>query len=583
MKLHALLAAGFAIVVIAGSFGASSCTSITGGDAVVIAVESTPKSLDPRLGSIDSVSARLHQIVFDSLVRKNERFEFVPHLAESFTQSEDARTFTFKLRAGVKTHTGRDLTSSDVKFTYESIASPELKSPVAAAFARISTIETPDPLTVVFQCREPYYQLLGDLVAIPVMIESPGTALPAGTGPFRILEAGEQTVELEAHAGYFLGAPKVARLRVRVIPDNNTRELELKSGGVDLAINSGFAPDTVAKMQTDADLQVINAPGSNIAHIGLNVNDEVLRDARVRRALAHALNREQVIATVMQGQARAADAIMPPESWAYDGEMARTTFNLEEAKRLLDESGHPDPDGDGPGLRFTIGFTTTNSGTAPAIAQIVQEQWKLVGVGVNSEQFERVTFFDRLGTANFDAYYIVSVGANQTPDVFAWAYFPSYWGTDRKDLDAAAAKLRTAADDATADAAIGEMTAILDRKGYCPSAELDGLIAKAKAQSGPEKRSVMLAAYDLITSRGAGNRMRYCNPALAEDILKAERSANRDEQLAIYKRIQKTIAAEQPQIYLWYAANVIVARKRIANINIDPSGAWYFLQGISAS
>lgn len=583
MKLHALLASGLALVLVSGILGSSSCSSITGGDAVVIAVESTPKSLDPRLGSIDSVSARLHQMVFDSLVRKNEKFEFVPHLAESFTQSEDARTFTFKLRPGIKTHTGRDLTSADVKYTYESIVSPDLKSPVAAAFSRITTVETPDPMTAVFQCREPYQALLGDLMAIPVMIESPAGALPLGTGPFKVLEANEQTVELEAHGGYFLGAPKVARLRIRVIPDNNTRELELKSGGIDLAINSGFAPDTVAKMQTDPDLQVINAPGSNIAHIGFNVNDEVLRDAKVRRALAHALNRDQIIATVMQGQARVADGIMPPESWAYDGEAARTTFNLDEAKRLLDEAGHPDPDGDGPAVRFSIGFTTTNSGTAPAIAQIVQEQWKLVGVGVNDEQFERVTFFDRLGTANFDAYYIVSVGANQTPDVFAWAYSPSYWGTDRKELDAAAAKLRTATDDATADAGMAEMMGILDRRGYCPSAELDGLIAKAKGLSGAEKRSAMLSAYDLLTSRGAGNRMRYCNPALAEDILKAERSVDREMQLATYKRIQKAIALEQPQIYLWYTANVIVARKRITNINIDPSGAWYFLQGISAS
>ena len=94
MKLHVPLATALAILLVAGSLGCSSCSSITGGDAVVIAVESTPKSLDPRLGSIDSVSARLHQIVFDSLVRKNERFEFVPHLAESFTQSEDCLLYT---------------------------------------------------------------------------------------------------------------------------------------------------------------------------------------------------------------------------------------------------------------------------------------------------------------------------------------------------------------------------------------------------------------------------------------------------------------------------------------------------------
>lgn len=584
MKPHALLALGLAMHVAAGTLGCSSCSSITGGDAVVIAVESAPKSLDPRLGSIDSVSARLHQIVFDSLVRKNDRFEFVPHLAESFTRSDDAKTYTFKLRAGVKTHAGKDLTSADVKYTYESIASPDLKSPVAAAFSRIASIETPDPLTVVFNCREPSYGLLGDLVAIPVIADKSGDggAIPVGTGPFRVVEAGEQAVELEANAGYFLGAPKIARLRVRVIPDNNTRELELKSGGVDMAINSGFAPDTVAKMQSDPELQVTIAPGTNIAHIGLNVNDEVLRDAKVRRALALALNRDQIIATVMQGQARVADNILPPESWAYDPATPPIPFNVGEAKRLLDEAGHPDPDGDGPAVRFTIGFTTSNTGSAPAIAQIVQEQWRAAGVGVEPEQFERVTFFDRLGSANFDAYYIVSVGANQTPDVFSWACFPSYWAPDRKDLDAAAAKLKAAADDAAIRAAAGEVTAILDRHAYCPSQEVDGLVVRARSGQPAEARALLLSAYDLLTARGAGNRMRYCSPFIAEKVLEAERSADPQRQRALYATVQQTLALDRPQIYLWYTANVIVSRKRISDIEIDASGAWYFLQKISA-
>src|SRR5688572_24512212 len=100
MKRLAVAALALAVL------GAAGCDAISSsGEALVIAVETAPKSIDPRLGSVDSVSARLHQIVFDALVRKNERFEFVPHLAESFDRSPDAKTYTFRLRHGVKTHT----------------------------------------------------------------------------------------------------------------------------------------------------------------------------------------------------------------------------------------------------------------------------------------------------------------------------------------------------------------------------------------------------------------------------------------------------------------------------------------------
>jgi peptide/nickel transport system substrate-binding protein len=564
MKLRRWMAA--ALVSLAALLPSVGCSAISGGggDALVIAVESAPRSLDPRLGSGDSVSARLHQIVFDSLVRKNERFEFVPHLAESFERSPDAKTWTFRLRPGVKTHNGRDLTSADVKFTYESIKAPELKSPVAGSFNRITSVDTPDPLTVVMHCSEPYYQLLGDLVAVPVMVEVPnaGKGLPVGTGPFKVVDATEQTVDLEANPDYFLGAPSVAKLRVRVVPDNATRELELKSGGVDLAINSSFGSDQIAKMKSDPDLDVLTGPGTNIAHLGLNTTDETLRDARVRRALAYALDRNQIIATVMQGQGRAADAILPPESWAYEAGVSKYPFDVARAKQLLDEAGYKDPDGDGPGVRFTLEFVTSNVGIAPAIGQIVQEEWKAAGVGVNLSQFERATFTDRLNQGSYDAYFIISVGGNQTTDVFSWAYYGGAWGQDRVDLDAA----RAANDWAKAQA-------VLDRKQVCVSPALEKAVAARD----------LAGVYDLLTARGAGNRMRYCNPAVDDEVLAAERSTDREEQRALFGRIQKTASEDVPQIYLWYSDNVVVARKRVGNVQIDPSGAWYFLQKVTVA
>lgn len=528
----------------------------------MIAVESSPKSLDPRLGSVDSVSARLHQIVFDSLVRKNERFEYAPHLAESFSRSDDARTWTFTLRPHVKTHNGRELTSQDVKFTYDSVKDPSLKSPVAGAFARIASIETPDPLTVVFHCSEPYPALPSDLMAVPVMVEVPnaGKGLPVGTGPFKVVDATEQTVELEANPDYFLGPPAAKQLRVRVIPDNATRELELKSGGADLAINSSFQTDQITKMKSDPELNVLVGPGTNIAHIGLNTTDETLRNVKVRQALAYALNRDQIIGTVMQGQGRPANGFLPPESWAYAKDVPTRTYDLARAKRLLDEAGFPDSDGDGPAVRFTLEFVTSNVGVAPAIAQIVQEEWKAAGVGVNLAQFERATFTDRINQGSYDAYFNISVGGNQTPDGLAWAYYGGVWGQDRTDVDAA-----TQAND------WATLQGVLDRKSVCRSPELDAAVAAKDAS----------AVRDLLTSRGAGNRMRYCNPTVNDELLRAERSPDRAEQLALYTQAQKTIADEVPQVYVWYSDNIIVSRKRVGNVQIDPSGAWYFLAKVT--
>lgn len=561
-----LSVAATAVLVAATLVLPAGCGVISGGDALVIAVESAPKSLDPRLGSIDSVSARLHQIVFDSLVRKDEHFDYAPHLAESFERSVDAKTWTFKLRPGIKTHDGRELTSADVKYTYESLKDPDLKSPVAGAFSRVVSVDTPDALTAVFNCSEPYYSLLSDLIAVPVMVATPGgekglKGLPVGTGPFKVVDRTEQSVDLEANPDYFLGAPAAKRLRVRVIPDNTTRELELKSGGADLAINSSFGTDQIAKMKSDPDLNVVTGPGTNIAHLGLNTTDEHLRDARVRHALAYALDRDQIIGTVMQGQGRIANAFLPPESWAYAKDAPVYGFDLAKAKQLLDEAGFKDPDGDGPGVRFTLELVTSNTGVAPVIAQIVQEQWKAAGVGVTLSQLERTSFTDRINQGSFDAYFNISVGGNQTPDGLAWAYYGSVWGQDRSDVDAA-----YAAKDWS------KMQAVLDRGTVCKPPQLEAAAA-AKDLS---------AARDLLVARGAGNRMRYCDASVDDLLLRAERAPERADQLALYAQAQKAIAEALPQIYVWYSDNIIVSRKRVGNVRVDPSGAWYFLQQVTA-
>jgi peptide/nickel transport system substrate-binding protein len=563
------------------ALGLTGCTAATNGDTLVIAIEAVPRSLDPRLGSVDAASARIHQLVFDTLVRKDARFDIVPHLAESFDQSLDAKTFTFKLRSGIAFHNGRELTSEDVKYTFDSIRSPELKSPVAAAFNRIESIETPDPRTAVFHAREPYYTLLGDLVAIGIIAtgsgDTPGT-IPIGTGAYKLGNHDEQTIELEANDGYFDGTPHIKKVRIKVVAQNNTRQLELRNGDTDLAVNTSFSPDTVKQMQSDPDLQVVITPGTNVAYVGVNTQDRVLSDARVRRAIALGLDRQTIIDTLYQGQARPADGILPPESSAYEQTLTKYERDIAGAKALLDGAGYSDPDGDGPQERLTLEFTTTNVGLAPQIGQIVQEQLKAVGIAIKLNQFEPSTFFERLNNGQFQLFYAMLVGGNQSPDIFQSAYHSRY-----KDpgLDAAAQKVRAAtrAEDAAAD--LAAMLEVFQRKGYCPSTEVEGLIAAARGAEPTLKRQKLLEAYDLTSARGALNRGRYCNPALDDLIIRSERATDLSEKRGLYGEVQKTASRELPQIYLWYPANVVVARRRVGNISIDLSGAWYFVKDLT--
>ncbi len=362
------------------------------------------------------------------------------------------------------------------------------------------------------------------------------------------------------------------------MPDNNTRELELKAGYIDLAINSGFLPDTVAAMRADPDVQVVVAPGTNIAYIGLNTTDEVLSNRLVRQALAYGIDREQIIDTLMRGTARLADGVMPPESWAYAADVQTYGYDPARARALLDAGGFPDPDGNGPAPRLSLTFTTSNVGLSPAIAQIVQEQWRRIGVEVTTEQFERQTFFDRLNKGSFDVFFNTGVGWNQTPDAFAWIY---YGKSADPALDTLVKQIRAAETPESASGEVAAFLAILARGSFCPVTRLDELIGKAAGADASERRDIVLAAYDLLTARGGGNRSRYCSREMNDLILRAEQATTKEEQSALFADIQRTAAIDVPLAPLWYQGNVLVARGRVGNLAIDPSGSWYFLREVT--
>jgi peptide/nickel transport system substrate-binding protein len=550
---------------------------------LVIAIEQPPHGFDPRFSTGFPTSARVMQLLYDTLVVKDEHFEFAPALAAAWEESPDHQTFTFKLRPGVRFHNGKPLTSADVKYTFDSIRDPETKSPIRGAVDKITRIDAPDPMTVIFRASEPFYSFWGNLPAIGIVPENAGAEnieAPIGSGPFRFVSYKEgEMVQLEANLDYWGSAPAIPRLRVKVVTDNSTRQAELMSGDVDLAFNAQFDPETVRALAGRRGMQVVFGEGANIGYLGCNTSPvSKLSRVPVRQAIAYAIDRDSIIHRLLRDQARKANGLMPPGHWAYNPNITAYDYQPERAKELLDQAGYPDPDGDGPQPRLKLTILTSTNQLSRNIAAIVQDQLRRVGIEVELLSLESATMFDRLGKAQYDLYYLIGLGSNQSTDGFQFVYHSRYQDTA---FNEAIASLRKTNEAAQMRPLFEQLAAVLAKREYCSSKEVDRLAEQAAAldvaTDAAAIKQIYLKIAGLLTDRGGQNRMRYCSPQVDEWIVAAERENNRAAQVAAYARIQQTVADELPQIYLWYPANVLIARARVGNIQLDPSGSWYFM------
>jgi peptide/nickel transport system substrate-binding protein len=550
---------------------------------LVVAIELPPRGFDPRFSTGIQSSARIMQLIYDTLVVKNERFDFVPSLADSFTESEDHKTFTFHLRSGVVFHDGKPLTSADVKYTFDSIIAPATRSPLRGAVDKITSIEAPDPLTVIFRASEPFYTFAGNLPAIGIIPEGAGPEIsnaPVGSGPYRFVSYAEgDAVKLEANEGYWGVPPNIPRVHIRVVTDNSTRQAELMSGEVDLAYNAQFDPETIRILKDRRDMQIVIGEGANIGYLGVNLTpSSLLSNQKVRQAVAYGIDREVIIHRLLRDQARKANAILPPEYWAYNPSVTVYDHDPERAAALLDEAGFPDPDGDGPQPRLTLRIMTSTTQLSRNIAAIVQDQLRRVGIRLELDSFESATLFDKLNKAQYDLYYLIGLGFNQSTDAFQFVYHSRY---QNPQFNEAIARLRAATEPAQMRPLFDQIASILARREYCPSAEVDRIRDQAASldanANAATKRQLYLRIAALLTDRGGQNRMRYCNPQVDSWIVAAERANDRATKFDLYSKVQKTVSDELPQIYLWYPANVLAARERVGNIQVEPSGSWYFI------
>jgi peptide/nickel transport system substrate-binding protein len=199
----------------------------------------------------------------------------------------------------------------------------------------------------------------------------------------------------------------------KVIPDATTRALELRKQSADLAINSLVA-DTVVTLERDRDLTVMEAPGTIYAYIALNLRDPILKDVRVRRAIAYAIDVQPIIHYLLRDEARPAYSVLPPQHWAYDGNVERYPHDPARARALLDAAGYRSVKG----VRFHITMKTSTEESTRLLAAVLQEQLREVGIALDIRTFEFATFLADVTKGAYQVHSLRWIGGNQDPDIF---------------------------------------------------------------------------------------------------------------------------------------------------------------------
>ena len=350
----------------------------------------------------DTASGAVNGVVFSGMFKINEKLEIIPDLCRSYKVSPNGKVWTFYLRKDVKWHDGHPFTAYDVKFTFDSILNPKVNSVRRSDYIidgvpiRFYVI---DRYTVRAVLPEPFAPFLArsSMAIIPRHIlygKDINTARfnqhPVGTGPFRFVEykAGNY-VKLERFEDFYDGRPLLKEIIYKIIPDSNSSLVALESGQVDTA---GIPSKDYRRMKTVKGINVFNYDALTYTYLGLNLDNPIFKDKKVRQALAHATNKKQIISLVFRGMASPAYCPSSPVCWAYSNNVEKYPFDLDKANKMLEEAGwkmgkNGIREKDGKKMEFSILVNQGNK-EREKTAIILQQQYKKAGAKVNVRVME---------------------------------------------------------------------------------------------------------------------------------------------------------------------------------------------------
>jgi peptide/nickel transport system substrate-binding protein len=348
-------------------------------------------------------------LMYDTLFELDEKLGVVKGLAASSEYSEDGKLFTVKLRDGVKFHDGEPLDSAAVKATFTRFLDPKTGATTASNLGNVEEIRTPDPQTVEFVLKTADASLPYALAHYSASILSAKDAKqqnvtkPNGTGPFMFKRwAQGEALSLTANPNYWGGAPKLAGVDIRVLPDESSIVAGLRAGQFQIGI---LSDPTVVSQVSGGDLKLEKTSSLSYYVFAFNSAKGPLKNEKVRQAIACGIDRQEVIDAAAAGQGGVTGPFTSPtyQFEPFAGLPCKVPDRTA-AKRMLAEAGYPN------GFKLSSIVLTGEHNVMPNIAQSVQAQLKQIGIELKPEMLETNTFVERWRKADFESYITINSG-----------------------------------------------------------------------------------------------------------------------------------------------------------------------------
>lgn len=367
-------------------------------DSVNIAITADFPNLDPKR----SLTSTLIQYqMYDTLVRREPDGSLVPALAESWVESDDGKVITFKIREGVKFHNGDTMTVEDVAFSLNrAIPWPNVQT----ITNKMDHAEVVDDTHIALYLKDAFTPIYEALSVICMGIVNQEVAekmgddefdkapVGGGTGPFMFIErVSGASLTLKAFEDYWRGAPKIKNLTFTIMPDQSTSSIALENGEIDVMIDPNNSATSTLKQASG--ITVYETPYAKIALILMQTETGVFSNKLVRQAVAHAIDREEIILAAFDGVVDPIDSLIMPGMKYYNGNIEGPSYDLELAKKLLSDAGYPN------------GFTTKILVAAPRTtnvktAEVLQAQLAKIGINLEIDMAELARYVQDMAYNN---------------------------------------------------------------------------------------------------------------------------------------------------------------------------------------